>query len=168
MLTPAQTQDELRRVTGKFNALLPLSQSITIINGPLVIIGQGPFPPIIASFTDILTTVTTLLAQHQGTEPSKDEEESKRLLISVVTLVATAQQEFNTLIGKAGLFNTVPFIGQPLAAVLRQVESVFDTLFFALIDNYPTVAADLQTQSESFNTTLTQTINSYDGLTTVS
>jgi hypothetical protein len=30
------------------------------------------------------------------------------------------------MIGKAGLFNTVPFIGQPVAAVLRQVENIVD------------------------------------------
>jgi hypothetical protein len=36
------------------------------------------------------------------------------------------------LIGKAGLFNTVPIIGQPIAAVLRQVENVVDVSTFLL------------------------------------
>lgn len=39
------------------------------------------------------------------------------------------QELLNVLIGKAGLFNTVPFIGQPVAAVLRAVESVVDVSF---------------------------------------
>ena len=41
-------------------------------------------------------------------------------------MVAVTQQFLNILIGKAGLFNTVPFVGQPLAAVLRQLENVLD------------------------------------------
>jgi hypothetical protein len=36
------------------------------------------------------------------------------------------QELLNILIGKAGLFNTVPVIGQPVAAVLRQLESAVD------------------------------------------
>lgn len=32
----------------------------------------------------------------------------------------------NILIGKAGLFNTVPLIGAPVAAILRQIEKVVD------------------------------------------
>jgi hypothetical protein len=35
----------------------------------------------------------------------------------------------NILIGKAGLFSTVPFIGQPVAAVLRQIENVVDVRY---------------------------------------
>lgn len=36
------------------------------------------------------------------------------------------QMLLNVLIGKAGLFSTLPLIGAPIAAVLRQVESVVD------------------------------------------
>lgn len=32
----------------------------------------------------------------------------------------------NIMIGKAGLFNTVPFIGEPVGGQLRKVEHVFD------------------------------------------
>jgi hypothetical protein len=40
--------------------------------------------------------------------------------------VRVHQVLLNVLIGKAGLFKTVPFIGQPVASVLRQVEAVVD------------------------------------------
>jgi hypothetical protein len=43
--------------------------------------------------------------------------------------VRVHQSLLNILIGKAGLFSTVPFIGQPLAAVLRQIEGVVDVSF---------------------------------------
>lgn len=38
--------------------------------------------------------------------------------------VVVYQELLNILIGKAGLSNTVPFIGQPVAVVLRGVEGV--------------------------------------------
>ena len=42
--TPAQVVEALRGLTQKSQALQAPAQSITIINGPLVLIGQGPFP----------------------------------------------------------------------------------------------------------------------------
>lgn len=64
--TPAQVVDNIKMVTQKSQALQAPAQSITIINGPLIVVGQGPFPQIIAGFTDIVSTVTTALAQMDG------------------------------------------------------------------------------------------------------
>jgi len=44
----------------------------------------------------------------------------------IVQFVRVHQVLLNILIGKAGLFQTVPFIGEPVAATLRQLESVVD------------------------------------------
>jgi hypothetical protein len=65
-LSPSQMVDNIRIVTQKSQALQAPAQSITIINGPLIIIGQGPFPQIIAGFTDIVSTVTVAISQMQG------------------------------------------------------------------------------------------------------
>ena len=65
-ITPAQVVDNIKMVTQKSQALQAPAQSITIINGPLIVVGLGPFPPIIAGFTDIVSTVTTAIAQMQG------------------------------------------------------------------------------------------------------
>jgi hypothetical protein len=89
------------------------------------------------------------------------------------------------------LFQTVPIIGQPVAAVLRQVEGVVDvsfllhfpycskhnaqlmfalanshiqTIAFGLIDTVQSRASDLQSQANSLSGTLQVCINSYDGL----
>lgn len=70
-LTPAQIVDNIKMLTTKSQALQGPAQSITIINGPLIVIGQGPFPQIIAGFTDIVTTTTTAISQMQGTQPVK-------------------------------------------------------------------------------------------------
>jgi hypothetical protein len=43
-LTPAQAVDNIRSLTTKSQALQAPAQSITIVNGPLVVIGLGPFP----------------------------------------------------------------------------------------------------------------------------
>lgn len=40
--------------------------------------------------------------------------------------VRVHQVLLNILIGKAGLFNTVPLVGAPVASVLRAVESIVD------------------------------------------
>lgn len=68
-ITPAQTVDNIKLLTQKSQALQAPAQSITVINGPLIVIGQGPYPQIIAGFTDIVTTVTTAIAQMEGSSP---------------------------------------------------------------------------------------------------
>lgn len=103
--------------------------------------------------------------------------------------VSVHQALLNILIGKAGLFNTVPFIGQPVAAVLRQIEGVVDvslgpptnwettglnqltcffftpqTVAFMLIDTVQSRASDLQSQANSLDMTLATCINSYEGV----
>jgi hypothetical protein len=70
-ITPAQTVENIKMLTSKSQALQAPAQSITIVNGPLIVIGQGPFPQIIAGFTDIVTTVSTAIAQMDGSLPVK-------------------------------------------------------------------------------------------------
>jgi hypothetical protein len=67
--TPAQVVDNIRSLTSKSQALQGPAQSISIINGPLIVIGLGPFPQIITGFNDIVITATTALAQMQGMPP---------------------------------------------------------------------------------------------------
>lgn len=43
-LTPQQIADGINRITEKSRALQEPAQSITIVNAPLIVIGQGPFP----------------------------------------------------------------------------------------------------------------------------
>ncbi|KAK3685356.1 hypothetical protein B0T22DRAFT_482333 [Podospora appendiculata] len=78
--------------------------------------------------------------------------------------VRVHQVLLNILIDKAGLFSTVPFIGQPVASVLRQVESVVDTIAFALIDEVQSKASDLTQLTKSVDDSLGLAIKAYDGL----
>ena len=163
-ITPAQVVSNIRMVTQKSQALQAPAQSITIINGPLIVIGQGPFPQIITGFTDIVSTATTAIAQMQGMPPVPAGADSDAIFDAFREFVRVHQALLNILIGKAGLFQTVPFIGQPLAAVLRQIENVVDTIAFGLIDAVESRASDLQREANSLDGTLTICINSYEGL----
>merc|ERR1712137_1542671 len=165
-LTPQQMAENIKAITTKSAALQAPAQSISLLNGPLIIIGQGPFPKIIVGFTDIISTTTTAIAQMQGSAPVAAGADSTLIFDAFREFVRVHQALLNILIGKAGLFNTVPFIGQPLAAVLRQIENVVDTIAFMLIDAVESRASDLQNQANSLDGTLTICINSYDGLST--
>jgi len=163
-VTPAQAVDNINALTAKSQALQAPAQSITIINGPLIVIGLGPFPQIISGFADIVSTATSSIAAMQGSPDVTSATDATNIANAFREFVRVHQVLLNILIGKAGLFSTVPLIGQPVAAVLRQIESVVDTIAFALIDMVESQAADLSNQQGSLDMTLQTAINSYDGL----
>ncbi|OHF02680.1 UVI-1 protein [Colletotrichum orchidophilum] len=184
--TPAQVVQNINMVTQKSNALIAPAQKIDIVSGPLIIVGQGPFPQIIAGFVDIVTTVSTALTQMQGMPAVPAGAQSDAIFEAFRDFVRVHQALLNVLIGKAGLFSTVPLIGQPVAAVLRQVENVVDvslaphiflmksvwltlmgafkSVAFALIDAVQSRATDLQAQASMLSGTITTTIDRYQGL----
>jgi NAD(P)-dependent dehydrogenase (short-subunit alcohol dehydrogenase family) len=162
-VTAQQAVENIKTLTTKSQALQGPAQSITIINAPLIIIGQGPFPPIITGFTDIVSTAITAIDQMDGTQP---------FAAADVTAVADAFREFvrvhqallNILIGKAGILQQVPIVGAPVAAVLRQVEAVVDTIALGLIHVAETATNDIETQANSLGATLDLAIQKYEGL----
>jgi hypothetical protein len=163
-LTPIQMADNIKMLTTKSQALQAPAQSITIINGPLIVIGQGPFPVIITGFTEIITTVTTALAQMEGSTRVPAGASSTLIFDAFREFVRVHQVLLNILIGKAGLFNTVPVIGSPVAAVLRQLEAVVDTVAFQLIDLVESRANDLMSEADSLSKTIGTAIGAYEGL----
>ncbi|KAK1640444.1 UVI-1 protein [Colletotrichum phormii] len=173
--TPAQVVQNIDMVTKKSNDLIAPAQKISLLNGPLIIVGLGPYPvtnpflpcdkkTIITGFVDIVSTVTTALAQMQGMPPVPAGPQSDAIFEAFREFVRIHQMLLNVLIGKAGLFSTVPFIGAPIAAVLRQVENIVDTVAFALIDAVQSRATDLQVQAGMLTGTITTTIDRYQGL----
>ncbi|KAK1497658.1 UVI-1 [Colletotrichum cuscutae] len=177
--TPAQVVQNIDMVTKKSNDLIAPAQKIDLVSGPLLIVGLGPFPKIITGFVDIVSTVTTALAQMQGMPPVPAGPQSDAIFEAFREFVRIHQMLLNVLIGKAGLFSTVPLIGAPIAAVLRQVESVVDfqrlekwwltlvlpkSVAFALISAVQSRATDLQVQAGMLTGTITTTIDRYEGL----
>ncbi|GAQ91769.1 hypothetical protein KFL_008490030 [Klebsormidium nitens] len=163
--TPRQLVDSIKRATQQGQALQAPAQSITIINGPLIVIGQGPFPKIIVGFTEMITELTTSIAEAQGAERLSGAD-TTAVADAVRDMVRVHQALLNILIGKAGLFNTVPFIGQPVAEVLRQYEGVIDAYLFQLTDLASSEAASktISGQQMSLDGTTTIAINAYSGL----
>jgi hypothetical protein len=68
-LTPAQIVSNLEMITQKSMALQAPAKTITLVNAPLLVIGQGPLPTIIRGFSDIVSTGTNAIAQMDGTAP---------------------------------------------------------------------------------------------------
>ncbi|KAF3904754.1 hypothetical protein ABW20_dc0102107 [Dactylellina cionopaga] len=168
-LTAQQMVGNIRTLTTKSQALQAPAQSINIVNGPLIIIGLGPFPQLIAGFSDIIATTTTAIAQMQGSGKVGSAGDATAIADAFREFVRVHQVLLNILIGKAGLFNTVPLIGQPVAAVLRQLESIVDTIAFAAIDfiDTPTTVTsknDVTSSANNLHGTIEITISSYDGL----
>ncbi|PQE06983.1 UVI-1 protein [Rutstroemia sp. NJR-2017a BBW] len=163
-LTPAEITHNIQILTQKSQALQSPAQTISVINGPLILIGQGPFPTIIAGFTDLVSTALTDIEAMQDTAQITGAADSTAIANAFREFVRVHQVLLNILIGKAGLFQTVPFIGQPIAAVLRQVENVVDTIAFGLIDDVQKESASLNENALSLKGTITIAINSYDGL----
>merc|ERR1711879_1053271 len=132
-ITPAEVVTNIKSITTKSMALQSPAKSVTIVSGQLLLIGQGPFPEIIRGFADIVTTATTAIAQMQGMPKEPAGASTDAVFEAFREFVRVHQALLNILIGKAGLFSTVPFVGAPVAAVLRQIEKVVDTIAFMLI-----------------------------------
>ncbi|KAI0867833.1 hypothetical protein GGS24DRAFT_484264 [Hypoxylon argillaceum] len=175
--TPQQIADSIKSITDKSQALQAPAQSITILNAPLIIVGQGPFPQIIAGFTDIVSTATVLVNQLAGTPPiqKRDVKEHARDLSTRgadADLVFNAFRDFvrvhqallNILIGKAGLLEKIPLVGEPVATALRQVENVVDTIAITLINLVQSHATDITSAANDLGNSLDLTISKYDSI----
>ncbi|KAJ8126443.1 hypothetical protein O1611_g7193 [Lasiodiplodia mahajangana] len=137
---------------------------ITIVNAPLIVIGQGPFPAIISGFTEIVTTATTIISQTDGTPKITSQADADLVFDAFRGFVRVHQELLNILIGKAGILTQVPFIGPPVATVLRSVEGVVDSIAFFLIDTVEARTKDIESEANSLGSTLDLTISKYQGI----
>lgn len=80
MASPAQIVDAIKQLTQKAQALQQPSQSISVVNGPLIVIGQGPFPQIIMGLVDICSATTNTLSQMEGMPPVAAGDDSDAIL----------------------------------------------------------------------------------------
>ncbi|KAK2036450.1 hypothetical protein LZ31DRAFT_615696 [Colletotrichum somersetense] len=163
-LTPANVVDNIKTLTMKSQALQAPAKEITTVNGLMIVIGQGPFPKIIAGFTEIITITTTAISAMQAMPPVPAGSGSDAIFNAFREFVLVHQALLNILIGKAGLLSTVPVVGGPVASVLRQLESVVDTVAFMLIDSVESRANDLKTEAGSLKGTIEITIMKYEGV----
>ncbi|KAF1940125.1 hypothetical protein EJ02DRAFT_504340 [Clathrospora elynae] len=161
---PAQIVEDLNTLTQKSKALMTPVSSVSTVNGPLIIIGRGPFPKIIRGFTDIVSNATTYIDQISKMADVAAGAPSNDVFDAYRKFASTHQTLLDLLTSKAELFNTVPLIGEPVAAVLRQDEKVIDTLTFALISKVLSYGAEIGKQAEPLDKALTTCIEAYKGL----
>ncbi|KAH8846307.1 hypothetical protein MCOR27_002159 [Pyricularia oryzae] len=161
--TAGQVISNLQTLTTKTQQLQGPAQTLNMLNAPLVVVGQGPMPQIIAGLNDIVSTATTFQAQWNGISPPTTDEISR--VATAFRDFSNGQQKFlNILIGKAGVFEQVPFIGQPLTGVLRQLESITETISATLMALPGAPATDLQSQVNNLKSTLDIAVNKFEGL----
>lgn len=100
----------------------------------------------------------------QGMPPVAPGADSDLIFDAFREFVRIHQILLNTLIGKAGLFTTVPFVGAPVAAVLRQIEKIVDTLAFTLIDTLQGRMSEVKEQGDMLDATVEQGIKAFGGV----
>lgn len=69
MDTPSQVVSYIQDLTQKSQALQDPANSISTINGPLLVVGQGPYPEIIKGLTDIVSSSTTTISHMRDMPP---------------------------------------------------------------------------------------------------
>ncbi|KAF2819630.1 hypothetical protein CC86DRAFT_306745 [Ophiobolus disseminans] len=160
--TSAQIVTTLTSLTTKSRAILPDAQSISLVNGPLFIIGQGPIPKVINGFRDIVVTATNALAADDR-QPIAAGADSDAISTAFRTFVSAHQEVLNVLITKVEFF--LPQVGtEPMVAILRQDEGVLDTLTFSLIDKVASRASDITAAGNDLDKTLTAAINAFSNV----
>ncbi|KAL2194704.1 UVI-1 [Corynascus similis CBS 632.67] len=176
-VTPQQIADSLKSITKQARELQAPAQSITNVNAPLIIIRQGPLPPLIKGFEEIVSTANALIDQLPNTEPIQKRNVPSRItrrgpdaelvFETFRALVRAHQDLLNILIGKAGLLTRTPFVGRPIASVLRKVEGSPDldqTISFTLINLTEARARDIESEAKSLGNTLDLCIKQWEGL----
>ncbi|GAQ89826.1 hypothetical protein KFL_005660100 [Klebsormidium nitens] len=159
-VTPQQLVANIQSITVKGQALQNPAQSISLINGPLIVVGLGPYPIIINGFNDIVATLTHILAGAQGTKSFSDSD-AKPVADAFRELVRMHQILLNILTGKAGLFSTTSIIIEPVAVALRSYEGIIDSLAFTLMDIASAEAKTIEANKNGLDGTIAAAIKAH-------
>jgi len=161
-MTGPQIVVTINTITSASQALQGPANSINVLSPALFLIGQGPFPTIIQGLANIAQDGTNALQGIQGTGELANGQQTN-VFNAFRDFVTVHQELLSILIGKAGILQDIPFVGGPVASVLRTIESVVDSFALELIDVAQNEAANLQNQATALDGTLNQAINAYSG-----
>ncbi|KAI0201826.1 UVI-1 [Astrocystis sublimbata] len=157
-VTASQIVDHIGTLTTKSHDLQSVAQSISMVNAPLIVIGQGPYPQIIQGLADIVSTATNFSST---LPPTTDEADATKILDAYRNFVKVHQELLNILIAKGGMVSSIPPVNQPMSAILRTEESALDSFAFSLIDSVQPKSEDLQKEANSLSATLEQATQAY-------
>ncbi|EYE93766.1 uncharacterized protein EURHEDRAFT_524286 [Aspergillus ruber CBS 135680] len=114
---------------------------------------------ILGSKRDVPDLGKTLGRKRQS--PDYNDMEQNQICGAFRGFVQVHQELLKTIIGKHGLLSLTPFT-QPIAAVLRTLEVVVDTIAFSIIDTVPTCAEGATNDKSSLDDTLTDALDTYN------
>lgn len=166
-LTPAALADGLGQLMTKTQALNDPANSITILNAPLIVIGQGPFPQIIAGLDDITSTASTLTAQTAGMPTIPAGSDALLVFNAFRQFHHTLENLLNILTGKAGILEKIVVVGQPVANALGALKNAVDGLILALGTVDPTEAPTIMGLAEAIDGALELCISKYESIANV-
>jgi len=162
-LTASDVVTNINIVTSLSQSLQAPANQINILSPALFLIGQGPFPQIIIGFGTIVNDVSQDIVAMQ-TPVVFTGSDATIVCNAYFNFIAVHQQLLSILIGKAGLFSDIPFIGAPVAQAFREVENVVDTVATSLGNMVPSCAGQVSSQTNLLNEQLGQAITAYSGL----
>ncbi|KAJ6619198.1 hypothetical protein B0H10DRAFT_1913109 [Mycena sp. CBHHK59/15] len=142
-------------VSGNINDLLG---GLTTSTSPSQVRTMGQ--TVVANFNTIISDLGGDVTAMQATLPFGD---ADALLIvqALKEFVAIHQALLSTVISKHGIFAQFG-VTAPIAAVLRSLEASIDSFAFAMIDMIPTQAPSVQTDKNSLDSSVGNTITLYE------
>ncbi|KAH0285472.1 hypothetical protein M436DRAFT_85319 [Aureobasidium namibiae CBS 147.97] len=163
-VTADQMVTTINKITQQSKALTTVANKINPMNGvPLLGPGAGSgstsFNDVITGFQGIIQTGTTAITNMDGTAAYTDATEEQKVCDAFANFVVVHQNLLQVVIGKSGLLQGV-FL-DPVAAVLRSLEGVVDTLAFGIIDSVPVCADKATSQKSDLDDTLGKAICAY-------
>lgn len=145
-----QAQGQIKQLNAPCNQL-------NILSGPLLLVGQGPWPTIITGFTNIVSTLTAGMSQGTALENLQ-----KNDIDQFTTLT---QALLNCLIGKSNLLSHAPFVAQPVTAALKTLEATVDATFFTIMNSQnQELSGHANETHDSLNQTFESAISAFDNL----
>eukprot|EP00898_Chlorokybus_atmophyticus_P008629 jgi/Chlat1/8768/Chrsp90S09245 len=153
----------IKTLTAQSRAIRSIAETITTINGPLIILGQGPFPEIISRFVTITTTGVNVAVTLVGATAYPAANQGV-VCNALIEFIHVHQALLGVLIDKGGLFSEVPLIGQPVAAVLQTLEAAVDTLAFGIVGTIPGCRTKAMNANQGLKSAFASAIQTYQGL----
>ncbi|KAK0709851.1 hypothetical protein B0T26DRAFT_805480 [Lasiosphaeria miniovina] len=164
-VTPAELVKNLHLLTQQSKALQGPAQSINLVNTPLILIGQGPYPIVIAGLNNMTQTATADISTMQGSAPVTASPDAVAIAGAFRNFVQTHVGLLKILTGKAGLLDRIP-IGEPVVQTLEANQNVLDAGGLSPVDSIQSAADRNQIAADrkSLESAFQAAISAYRGI----
>ncbi|QIW96512.1 hypothetical protein AMS68_002030 [Peltaster fructicola] len=159
----AQVASSAQTVINAINAVTTASQNLisSANNLGTSFTGLAAAASLVTGFGQIVTAVTQDITTLGQINPFDAECDQAAIVIALTKFVQVHQALLNIVIGKAGLISAIPAAGPPIAAAIRALEGVVDTIAFRLIALVPGASCQATAQKNALDFTFGEAIASY-------